>query len=272
MTIALCVRVGDGVVLASDSATSLKVAGGAGPAGIGQIYHGARKLIRPCSSVPVGFVTYGQGTIEDQSIASLAVGLRQRLEGGGDWEIDPQAYTVIEVAERIRDFYSDRVATAVNKGQAPHTEIGFLVSGYAAQAEQPEVREIRIATNGDAALDSVDPNEGASLSYRGFTDPLDRLIKGVSKAANLVVGAQGAVGQLALQHSKLTLVSAEMPLSEAVDLAKWLAEVARGAMHFGPGAEIIGGEIDIARIDRDEGFVWVQQQALPVQQDAVDAL
>lgn len=35
-------------------------------------------------------------------------------------------------------------------------------------------------------------------------------------------------------------------------------------MHFGPGAEIIGGEIDIARIDRDEGFVWVQQQSLPV--------
>lgn len=272
MTIAICVRVGDGLALAADSATALKVAHAAGAVAIGQIYQGARKLIRPHPAIPLAFVTYGQGTIEDQSIAGLAVGLRHRLEAGGQWELNVDAYTVHAVAERIRDYYAERIAAAVNSGHAPHTAVGFLAAGYSSNAELPEVWETSITEHGVTKCEQVDAALGASVCYRGFTDPLDRLLKGIAPAAEIGLNALGPAGQLLLNNSKLNVATPEMPISEAVNLAKWLADVTVGAMHFGPGAEIVGGKIDLARLDRNDGFVWVQQQTLPFQPDAVDVL
>jgi hypothetical protein len=58
MTIVICVRVGDGMVLAADSITALKAG-----RGIGQIYDGTPKLFRPHLEIPLGFVTLGQGKV-----------------------------------------------------------------------------------------------------------------------------------------------------------------------------------------------------------------
>ncbi len=267
MTIAICVRVGDGVVLAADSVTAMKAG-----QGIGQIFDGARKLLRPQLDVPVGLVTFGQGTIEGQSIAGLAITLRERLSLEGQWALNPEAYTVDEVAQRVRDFYAERIQLAVNHGNDPHSPVGFLVAGYSSGSEVPECWEIELTHQGVSKFSQIDPNEESSLCYRGFTDALDRLTKGAARPISIWLDGLGAAKELLLQQSKLTLVRPEMPVAEAIKLADWLSGIAIGAMHFAPGAEIIGGSVDLARITRDDGFVWVRQQSLPVQPQAVDAL
>jgi hypothetical protein len=265
MTIAICIRVGEGVVVAADSATALTAGGG-----IAHIYQSARKLIQPHRQLPLGMVTYGQGTLGDQSIAQLAHGLRLSLEAGGQWQLDPHHYTVQDVAERVRDYYRQRIDEAV--GVHPlQARLGFLISGYSANEEMPRTYEVLLDAVNTEGPTPVDPGQNWSLTYRGFEDPLDRLVNGATSIAKAVLSST-QVGSLALTGSGRQFVRAEMPLGEAIKVAHWLTDYVVGALRFGPAAEIVGGAIDIARISPEDGFVWVQQQQLPFYPNATDDL
>src|SRR5881398_3196138 len=112
MTIAICLKVGDGVVLGTDSAASL----------IGDndryynIYYSAEKTINLVKGWPIGLMTYGLGGLSGMSIASLARDLRDRLAGidprHTDWALQRQAYTMEQVAARVKEFFYDELYCA----------------------------------------------------------------------------------------------------------------------------------------------------------------
>ena len=55
-------------------------------------------------------------------------------------------------------------------------------------------------------------------------------------------------------------------------MADWLANVVKDAINFSQIAPVVGGEIDLAHISREGGFVWARQQKLPVDNAATDDL
>jgi hypothetical protein len=229
-----------------------------------QIYHGTRKLIRPHVDLPVAMVTYGQGTLADQTIAQLAVGLRAQLGAGGLWPVAAANYTVEEIATRVRAYYAEQVVAAEAGGHHVHTPVGFLIAGYSAGAAHGEIWEVRVQPGGFVGPLQLDAEQNSSLQYRGFTEPLDRLINGA--AANILALLHGAA------PPKLQVARPEMPLVDAVELADWLANVVKGAVNFSQIAPIVGGVIDVAHISLEHGFVWARQQVLPYHPDAVDDL
>lgn len=109
MTIAICLKVGDGVVLGTDSATSL----------IGEndeyynIYLSGEKTINMVKGLPIGLMTYGLGALMGLSIGSLARDLRNRLSVPSplypDWALDVDSYTMEEVADRVKLFFYDEM-------------------------------------------------------------------------------------------------------------------------------------------------------------------
>jgi hypothetical protein len=265
MTIAITVRVPEGIALAADTATSVGVKGVA--EGIGQIYHGTRKLIRLHADLPLAMITFGQGTLPTKSVAQLAVGLRERLLPGAQWEVKPDAYGMDEIATRVADYYREVVQAAVDSGQPPHTPVGFLVAGLPAGSDEGEVWEVEIApdatTKGPAILEA---GQKASVQYRGFTDVLDRLIIGADRNVYELLASKG------VSPHKLEIVRPETPLVDAVEVADWLAQVAHGGVRFSQIAPMVGGAIDLAHISREKGFVWARQQKLPVDEKATDEL
>jgi hypothetical protein len=112
MTIAICLKVGDGVVIGTDSASSL----------IGDndryfnVYNTAEKTFNLVKGLPIGMMTFGLGSMAGLSIGALARELRQRLSGEdprhADWKIDPRAYTIEQVAHRVREFFYDELYQA----------------------------------------------------------------------------------------------------------------------------------------------------------------
>jgi len=92
-----------------------------------------------------------------------------------------------------------------------------------------------------AGLDQV-------LSTAGVTDPEVRKAQASEIAA--VVRA----------HSEVQLHSPSMPIQDAIDLASFLADAAKRYYRFLPGADIVGGDIDIAVVTRYEGFKWVSRK------------
>ena len=51
-----------------------------------------------------------------------------------------------------------------------------------------------------------------------------------------------------------------MPIKDAIDLVKFLADISINTSRFVPGPQIIGGPIDIAVITKHEGFKWIQRK------------
>ncbi|HEU0012545.1 MAG TPA: hypothetical protein VFQ45_02640 [Longimicrobium sp.] len=111
MTIAICLKVGDGVVLGTDSASSLIGENGE----YFNVYNTAEKTINLVRGLPVGLMTYGLGSLAGLSIGSLTRDLRRRLSGldpdHPEWRLDPERYTMEEIASRVREFFYEELYT-----------------------------------------------------------------------------------------------------------------------------------------------------------------
>jgi hypothetical protein len=81
MTIAIAVQVHDGIVLASDSASTISITDAAGKTEIVNVYNNANKIFNLRKGLPIGGMTYGMGSIGVSSIATLAKDLRLRFCG-----------------------------------------------------------------------------------------------------------------------------------------------------------------------------------------------
>ena len=96
MTVIVSVKINDGVVLAVDSAGSMES---------GQVYEHANKITNLCAGLPVGAMSTGSGGIGNESIETLLKELRRRFAGVSlahpEWKLDPQSYTMGEVAQRF---------------------------------------------------------------------------------------------------------------------------------------------------------------------------
>ena len=80
MTIVLALKVGDGVVMGADSASTI--------VGHNNSYHNsyfnAEKLFNLVKGLPIGAVTYGLGGLANRSVGSLAKDLRVKLSSAGN--------------------------------------------------------------------------------------------------------------------------------------------------------------------------------------------
>lgn len=56
---------------------------------------------------------------------------------------------------------------------------------------------------------------------------------------------------------EVNLVNDAMPVQDAIDLARFLVDTTKSFYRFLPGANIVGGETDIAVVTRHEGFKWI---------------
>lgn len=56
------------------------------------------------------------------------------------------------------------------------------------------------------------------------------------------------------------LVFAPMPIQDAIDLARFLVHASIMYSRFLPGAQIVGGPIEVAAITKHEGFKWISRK------------
>jgi hypothetical protein len=245
MTIAIALKVGDGVVLGADSASSIL-----SDRGVENVYFNAEKVFNLRKGLPIGAATYGLGGIGLRSITSLAKDLRERFTYGSDeWRLDPESYTMEEVAVRLRRFFYEelylpgvrdalhalweqRRAEAVVAGE-PEPEpisfplLGFIIAGFSAGRTKPEVWEVLIAPDASCAAPSLAWNEDQAgvVTYRGQAEALNRLLFGFTertlrKLTDLGIPEKEAFDFLV---DFAPLAHPAMPIQDALDLVDFLA-------------------------------------------------
>jgi hypothetical protein len=260
MTVAITVKVFDGIVLAADSATTLDLA-----SGDHQVYNNADKIFQLHRTLPIGAMTWGRGSIGAASIATLAKDLRRRFMGKEPllpgWELDPDTYTMQTVVDRLIEMMFDELY----QPQGLSGALGFVIAGYSAGSKDPEAWKVLIE---DAATRPTPQMEAATDVTGWFayaqSDPVARLFNGIDgpTAAALLAAAPANTADLVntIVDARVQPVHAAMPFADAIKLAEFMVDVTVKFRRFSLGADTVGGPIEVAGISRHEGFKWISRK------------
>lgn len=265
MTIAVTVKVHDGVVLASDSASTLYMRDPGGDQAVFNVYNHADKIFNLRKGLPIGALTWGAGSIGHSSISTLAKDLRAKLTGGDEgWRIDPDRYTLTGVAEKARRFLYDERRETV---EADQVVMGFRIAGYSSEAASPEVIEFQLTGGGCSEVKPNHEQQDTGITWSGSTEAITRLLQGHGTALPRVLEELGVPEeQIGPAFAKIreglqvVLAPPPMPIQDAIGLARFLVRTAIEFSHFMPGAPTVGGPIEIAAITKHEGFKWVARK------------
>jgi hypothetical protein len=267
MTIALALRVNDGVVLASDSASSIALNDLNGKL-VTNIYDHADKVFNLRKGSPVGATVYGLGHIGEASLTTLLKDLRKRFSTPStDWHLDPDAYTIEWVANKVSGFLFDEkyvpFLTSVGIAQDKWPTLGIYVAGYSAGKDLPEIWTVNLGSAGAKVSMVKSP-----LAWGGQPEAISRLIAGYDPtlpkllAAELKLAEQDVSTALQAVQAKLepAILPMAIPIQDALDLAQFLVDLTAKYSRYTPGYQSVGGPIDIAAITKHEGFKWVQRK------------
>lgn len=264
MTVCIAVQVNDCIVFAADSATSLVGADGNGTLSITNIYNHGKKLFCLHKGLPVMAMTCGMGNLAGSSIEVLGKDLRALLTSDPKYQVDPTSYTMEEIAEKAFQFFVELYEP--NKPAGPHA-FELFIGGIPAGSRQGETWKFAFH-NGEVIKPAVQLGQGnCGIQWAGQPEAVNRLVLGFSGALPEVLKEAGIEEpQLSqLVQSVRTKTQAElwhpaMPVQDAIDLAVFLVETTIDFTKFLPGANTVGGAVDVATVTRHEGFKWVRRK------------
>ena len=262
MTIIVCVKINDGLIVASDSTTSFfreddKFV---------QSYDNANKIFNLYKGLPVGAMTCGAGNIGSASISTLSKDLRERFSAGEsatNIKINRATYTMREIAEKARAFLLEAIQAA-----GVDVWLTYWVFGYSAGRPLPETWSIKFMGKDCPEPFLLQGEDDIGARWAGEEDALDRLILGRTSAILPSAIKKGVEHDKALEIISAmgpdlyaALIMPAMPIQDAIDLARYLVETTVGFSGFSISrAKTVGGPIEIAAITKHEGFKWVARK------------
>lgn len=254
----------DGVILAADSAATFVNTDGSQ-----HVYNNANKITNLVKGLPIGAISWGAGGIGMDAMPTLMKDLRVRLSGDDpgrqEWRLDRSTYTMEQVALRVKEFFFDE---RYAKSAAGAADLGIIVAGYSAGASMAEEYAIEMNAQGCQPPRLLRPMGISGTSWAGQPEALNRLFHGFSpRIAQVLEEKLGvphdqisdALGVFSREMAWPSVVSA-MPFQDAIDLAEFMVDLTIKFCHFGPGAPVVGGPIEIAAISRHEGFKWIRRK------------
>lgn len=271
MTVALAVVSADGVVIAADSRTTLRIGPNAPTRVLSDYTH------KVFQAGDAAIATYGWAFLSERNIAGHMAEFTE-AEGVAELPLD-------QLANRLAEFFGARYEAhiAANPQDTPDPDqlaLGFLVGGYL----EGRGRTYEITYPGgnvNARNDSVD-NPGAS--WRGQTDVISRLVKGVDMNA-LAAAAQADGKQQHVEDLRQTFAGIEylipfnaMSLQDAVDFAIFAIRTTIDTQRLtygllrSPGSwPGVGGPIELTTVTATDGFGWVQRTEIQAERRAGEA-
>lgn len=270
MTIAISIKVNDGVVLAADSASTMYGKDAQGNTGIFNVYDNANKVANLHKDIPVGIITWGTGSIGKSSISTLVKDFRKRIMGDdidfSDCRIDRKDYGIKDIATEFKEFIYDDLYLKEYSNTVSHP-LGFVIAGYSAKQNMAEEWRIDIGPNGCIGPKEVRPIEACGLSWNGMPEPISRLYFGFSPQTENILKEfeidDAKVNEIINKmkgNLTLPLVFDPMPIQDAIDLGRFLVDLTKNYYKFVPGAPFVGGPIEIAAITKHEGYKWVTRK------------
>ena len=123
MTIAITIKINDGIVLAADSAAA--VVNGEGY--VNNVYYNANKIYRIRKNFRIGITSWGSGRLEGKSIENIINDFNRQINDD-KLQIDHKNHTVKQVTELLQSY----ICNAYYNNQTHHGDqiFGCNIIGY----------------------------------------------------------------------------------------------------------------------------------------------
>lgn len=275
MSIAISLKIKDGVILASDSAASMRFESPDGShKGITHVYYNANKIINICKDLPLGVVTWGAAGIGTYSNELILKNLRYRFQHGEDsstsnkkvdsWKLNKNKYSVKTVAEKLRSYVFEEHYQKYGE----KTNVGFLVTGYAPDNMNAEEYLVEIRDGKCTGPTLLRSGEEVGITWRGEGEALRRLLLGVSSRTEQVLKETGKLDNKTISWVieqlkpgiEDSLITPAMPFQDGIDLAEFLVKTTIMFSRYTAGAPTVGEPVDIAAITKHEKFKWIKRK------------
>lgn len=247
MTIIISVKVNDGIVIAADSLGTIIYPDNSKEP---QSYGGVEKVFQLFDGLPIAVTTSGIGRIEDVPVCSIGKKIAE------EYPLNRDNYDIREIAE----FFGDKflgLLKGTEHTKYPEHKLEYRFFGYNPNSEKPDAWGISITPGGNTLVQNIYSGiEPGIVRWCGEGDSIARLVNGISRDDPRPVSYD------IKNHVFEPLGDPTMPIKDAIDLTRFLADVACKFSHFSKGHTMVGGEIDIAVITRHEGFRWVSRKSL----------
>ena len=257
MTVCVGVKVRDCIVFAADSAVSMMTSTSSGEPIVTNVWNHGIKVYNLHKKLPIVAMSAGAGNLGSASISEVAKYLRSQFTlKGSSQQINQQNYRMEDVAHEASTFLSKFVT---------NESLEFFLGGYGSIDPHGEIWKFSFE---NGVLQG--PNLEVAQTVHSYIlwggaggYALHRLVLG--RDANVPTWlADAGVDQNVIadveQRAKNPLVDPAMPVQDAINLADFLVDVAKGYNAFAPGANSVGGETDIATVTRHEGFKWIRRK------------
>jgi hypothetical protein len=255
----------DGIVVAADSAATMVSTNPAGHTVATNVYRHGNKVFNLYRGLPICAMTAGMASIGSSGIHTLAKDLRAKLKSDKNYIIDQNKYTINEIAAYARKFlFEDKYASSPIP--PPHS-LEFWVGGYSSDSDMPELWKVSIVNGGCNEPSLLCAAGSTGIYWGGAVEPIQRLLVGFDVSLELALAKAGMeaaeipklLGMVRAssvrQHS-----DARMPIQDAIDLTQFLVDTTKGYFRFLPGADIVGGDTDVAVVTRHERFKWIKRK------------
>jgi len=278
VSVVIVVKVSEGLVLAADSASSVRgrIKSPQGEQeGILKVYFNARKLLQ-IGDFPIGALTWGQAFVGLRTVESLV----REWEYENHWQSQDdykeqydKPFTVRDCAEGLRRYLAE--VHAEEYGDLPseqRPQMGMVVAGYSQEEFFPEIWRFVLPFDSDGEVHNQRPDRDDKpdfgASWFGLIDPIVRLHWGRDDKAIQIISDKFGIPAQDIREALLPLQYqipfALMPLQDAIEYANYMLNVAIGAYRFKIGPELCGGQIEIAAITQRE-FRWISRKTWKIE-------
>jgi hypothetical protein len=265
MTICVVAKVNECVVFVADSASSLTAIDSSGEATISRVYNHADKVFNLFRGLPICAMTCGLGNFGTESIATITKSIRKDLMSGAT-TISRENYTIKDVINYCYNVFESKY-DALESGLRNKTTFDFFVGGFSHNSGGNELWKFSFSLGTKLAPECLSDVDGCGIFWAGQPEACVRLVLGISSATHRVMTDVGLTDAQASQlvesireASEVSLLEPSMPVIDAIRLAEFLGQTTASFVKFLPGADTVGGDLDIATVTKYEGFKWIKRK------------
>jgi hypothetical protein len=259
MTIMISTKVKAGIVLACDSAITVTTQNN-NTVQYAHVFNHAQKLFNLYNGLPIAIASAGAYNLGKEILPILYYEFGQLITSDDlEWKIDFKNYTVNEVAQKLKKFIFKLKYPADTS-----SFLGILVVGYSSNCNYPEMWSLTTEIENYGPVEYCVDSAGCKYFGDGY-ETLHRLEYGNSIETKdiLLKHCEPKIVDAIIkdfeEKASICWVDHLMPIQDAIDLTRFLAETAVNSERFKPNVvKSVGGAIDIAIITRDKGFQWIQ--------------
>jgi hypothetical protein len=270
MSVAVVVKVSEGLVLGTDSAAAIHgrvEADGGIQEGVLKVFYHAKKLLQ-IGDFPIGMCTWGRAFVGMRTIESLV----REWERDNHWQSqvdygnhNQEPFTVKACAEGLRRHLAEVYDREFGTDAAGQPVVGVVVGGYSSGEFFPDIWRFSVPTD-QAVLNQRPDRDGKpdfGASWFGLTDAIIRLHWGRDDAIIDLISDRYSIPEselrAVLDRLQYQVPFAVMPLQDAIEYVNYMINVAIGRFRFVVGPELCGGSALVAAITQDR-FAWASHE------------